>query len=252
MSNLFGWMSRTLVAAFFTLCLTPLTSGANVSLTMTTASNSVSTGNQVSLWLNVLNLSSNDVSWTFPTTIERKVISAHCTFTGSLTLLSAGSTTVVIAPGAFTRREYVTTVPDSAAGQVVLEFPGLDINRAVLEVQPDGNASVTGGKTNSAFNRFISEVEPETPGKGFEPGRFFKEHISSYEPMYFIAGAKSPNAKFQISFAYQLLNTDGALAERVPMLKGFHLAYTQVSLWDWNAASSPFYDTSYKPEIFYA
>ena len=47
------------------------------------------------------------------------------------------------------------------------------------------------------------------PGKPFDPGRFFKEHISGYEPIYFIAGTKSPNAKFQISFMYQLLNEEG-------------------------------------------
>ena len=66
--------------------------------------------------------------------------------------------------------------------------------------------------------------------------------------MYFIAGTKSPNAKFQISFAYQLLNTAGPLATRVPALKGFHVAYTQTSLWDLTGPSATFYDTSYKPD----
>ena len=252
MSYSSGCITRIFVAALFALCLVPSTRAADVSLTMTTASNSVSAGEQISFWLNVLNPSTNDVSWTFPATIERKIIAANGTFTGSLTLLSAESKAVIIPPGAFARREYVTTVPGAAAGQVVLELPGLPINRTVLEVQPAGNVSVTGADANSAFDRFVSKVEPETPDKGFGPGVFFKEHISGYEPMYFIAGTKSPNAKFQISFAYQLLNNQGPLAEKAPALKGFHLAYTQVSLWDWNAASSPFYDTSYKPEIFYA
>jgi len=252
MNNLSGWIRRTFAAALFALCFTPSVHGADFALTMTTASNSVSAGGQVSLWLNVLNPTSSDISWTFPATIDRKIISARGTFTGSLTLHSAESNAVVIAPGAFARREYVTTVPASATGQIVLEFSGLNVNRTVLEVQTAGTMSVTAGKTGSAFNRFISQVEPETPDKGNEPGSFFKEHISGYEPMYFIAGTKSPNAKFQVSFAYQLLNNEGALAENVPLLKGFHLAYTQVSLWDWNAASSPFYDTTYKPELFYA
>jgi len=35
-------------------------------------------------------------------------------------------------------------------------------------------------------------------------------------------------------------------------MKGLHLAYTQTSLWDWNAASRPFYDSSYKPEVLYS
>ena len=61
-----------------------------------------------------------------------------------------------------------------------------------------------------------------------------------------------PGAKFQISFAYQLVNSHGWLAEHAPALKGFHIAYTQTSLWDWKGNSAPFYDTSYKPELLYS
>jgi outer membrane phospholipase A len=127
------------------------------------------------------------------------------------------------------------------------------VNGAVLNVQaPVGNADAS-AKTNALFFlRFINAAGPNAPGKGSEPDQFFKEHISGYEPMYIILGAKSPNAKFQVSFAYQLLNNDGALAADYPALKGFHLGYTQTSLWDWHKASAPFYDTSYRPELFYA
>jgi outer membrane phospholipase A len=55
-----------------------------------------------------------------------------------------------------------------------------------------------------------------------------------------------------MSFMYQLLNNEGPLATKAPALKGFHIAYTQTSLWDWNAPSAPFFDTSYKPEFLYA
>jgi len=244
---------HALALVFFSLCLAPFARGEDATLTVTVASESVTAGDQVSVWLNALNASSNEISWTFPQKIERKIISAQGTFDGSLELRSAESNAVVIAPGAFVRREYVSTVPDAVAGQVVMEFPGLNANRAVLDVQVSaGGANAPEKKADSAFARYIKEAEPAEPGKGFEPGRFFKEHISGYEPMYFIAGTKSPNAKFQISFAYQLLNNDGPLGEKVPALKGFHIAYTQVSLWDWNGPSEPFYDTSYKPEFFYA
>ncbi len=69
--------------------------------------------------------------------------------------------------------------------------------------------------------------------------------------MYFVAGPDSPNAKFQFSLKYQLLNSEGPLAQKVPFLKGLHVAYTQTSLWDWNKASAPFLDSSYKPEVLY-
>jgi phospholipase A1/A2 len=80
---------------------------------------------------------------------------------------------------------------------------------------------------------------------------FFKEHFFPYEPFYFIAGPDAPNAKFQISFKYRILNNRGALAQRVPWLTGLHAAYTQTSLWDLSQPSSPFLDTSYKPELLY-
>ena len=137
-------------------------------------------------------------------------------------------------------------MPAEIAGLVVVEFPGLNVNRVVLDVRIPAATN-----TDSFFTRYVKKVEPETPGKGSEPDRFFKEHISGYEPMYFIGGTKSPNVKFQISFAYQLLNNDGPLAEKAPILKGFHVAYTQTSWWDINGSSSPFYDTTYRPEFFY-
>ncbi|MEY4917205.1 MAG: hypothetical protein RL616_1118, partial [Verrucomicrobiota bacterium] len=177
------------------------------------------------------------------------IISAQGTFTGTLTLAVAETNVVVIAAGAFVRREYVSAVPNQITGQAVMEFPSLNANRVVLDV---ANAGLPVRKPDSAFERFITEVEPTAPDKGDGPARFFKEHISAYEPMYFIAGSQSPNAKFQISFAYQILNSDGRLARKVPALKRLNLAYTQTSLWDLGADSAPFYDTSYQPEIFYA
>ena len=168
-------------------------------------------------------------------------------------LRCAESNGVTIVPGAFVRREYLSTMPNSITGRVVIEFPGLKANRVVLDMEAPAPVVIAPGKeTDSVFTRFIKEVEPEEPGKGFDPGWFFQEHISGYEPFYFIAGTKSPNAKFQISFAYQLLDNEGWLATNAPALKGFHIAYTQSSLWDWNAPSAPFYDTSYKPEFFYS
>ena len=168
-------------------------------------------------------------------------------------LRCAESNGVTIVPGAFVRREYLSTMPNSITGRVVIEFPGLKANRVVLDVEAPAPVAIAPEKgTDPFFTRFIKEVEPEEPGKGFDPGWFFQEHISGYEPFYFIAGTKSPNAKFQISFAYQLLDNEGWLATNAPALKGFHIAYTQSSLWDWNAASAPFYDTSYKPEVFYS
>jgi outer membrane phospholipase A len=210
----------------------------------------VAAGGKINVWLNALNATTNEISWTFPPRIQSKIISSQGEFDGSLELRLAETNAVVIAPGAFARCEYVSSVPDEIAGQVVMEFPALNVNRAVLDVQaPVATTAAPEKKADSLFTRYVKEAEP---GKGSEPGDFFKEHISGYEPMYLIIGTKTPDTKFQISFAYQLLNNDGPLAEAAPALKGFHIAYTQTSLWDRGGSSSPFYDTSYKPEFFYA
>jgi outer membrane phospholipase A len=69
--------------------------------------------------------------------------------------------------------------------------------------------------------------------------------------MYFIGGSKSPNVKFQLSIRYRLLTPTGPLATKYPLLKGFNFAYTQTSFWDFSGPSPFFFDTSYKPEVFY-
>lgn len=80
----------------------------------------------------------------------------------------------------------------------------------------------------------------------FDPVDYFRRHISPYEPIYFIAGGEDPNAKFQFGFKYQIFDTNS------PLLGGFHFAYTQTSLWDLRGPSSPFFDSSYKPEGLYS
>ena len=82
--------------------------------------------------------------------------------------------------------------------------------------------------------------------------RGFLENFALYEPIYFIMGFDKPAAKFQFSFQYQILANEGYLARKFPFLKGICFAYTQRSLWDITSNSSPFYDTSYMPEFFYA
>ncbi len=62
-------------------------------------------------------------------------------------------------------------------------------------------------------------------------------------------GTKAPAAKFQFSFKYRLLTFDPGATEAPKQTLQF--AYTQRSLWDINASSSPFYDTSYMPALFY-
>ena len=240
------------IIALTVLCLLPVARGEDVLLTFTMPSARTTPGVAESVWLNALNASTNEVAWTFPTTIETRVV-ATPGLPGLVLEMRYGETNAVVIPaGAFVRREYFFTVPSAVAGQVVLEFPKLNANRIVLEVVPViPIADTTNRVHDSFFRRYVTDAEPTTHDHSFGPAQFFKEHISGYEPLYFIGGSASPNVKFQISFKYQLLNTYGRLAEFCPPLKGFHIAYTQTSLWNLNGGDPAFYDTSYKPEILY-
>lgn len=79
----------------------------------------------------------------------------------------------------------------------------------------------------------------------------YLENISAYQPIYFLAGTDPEESKFQISLKYRLLTPDKSIVKKYPWSKNFFLAYTQTSFWDLDAASQPFKDTSYKPELFF-
>ena len=213
----------------------------------------VEAGASPCFWLTAFNASDAAVDWTFPP----RVVCRLSWGAASLEVLAdqvgaSPGTRLQIAPGTFARAQYRLTWPERLTGPVRMEFTGLPVAGLALEAQP---ALAKAGPTkpaSSTWERLLRDAEPSQAGTTFTPARFFKEHFFPYDPFYFIAGTESPNAKFQISFRYRLLNEEGWLASRAPALTGLHLAYTQTSLWDWNAESKPFYDSSYKPEVLYA
>ena len=77
------------------------------------------------------------------------------------------------------------------------------------------------------------------------------ERFVSHEPIYFLYGSAAQEVKFQISFKYRLAGKAGESTYSKSAAQGLYLGYTQRSLWDVSAESSPFYDTSYIPELFY-
>ena len=93
----------------------------------------------------------------------------------------------------------------------------------------DGSAEVGEPDTN----RFMSKLTPD-------------------EPLYFAIGWNELiNAKFQFSFKFAFMNPQGTLTRKAPFFSHVYFGYTQTSLWDIEGESKPFYDTSYKPSLFY-
>ena len=80
---------------------------------------------------------------------------------------------------------------------------------------------------------------------------FLSTRFRAHEPIYFLYGCLEPNSKFQISLKYQLFGEDGDIDKVVPWASNLFIAYSQTSFWDIGSDSSPFFDSSYRPELLY-
>lgn len=82
-------------------------------------------------------------------------------------------------------------------------------------------------------------------------GRAFEGRLAPHEAIYFLYGNDDPAAKFQFSFKYRLFYSDEEQQNSSAPRTSVNIAYTQRSPWDTEADSSPFYDTSYMPELIF-
>ncbi len=166
---------------------------------------------------------------------------------------------ISLAPGGFARADLETVLPSVwEAGEAhSIEVPMLEGVRFIVSVagsiddrRPSLANEEPGGSGFREATGAMPDLSPigprELPGQGF-----FRRHFAGYEPVYFVWGPEEPNAKFQVSFRYRVLNPDAELGRWWEWARGLNVAYTQTSLWDLNTPSAPFYDTSYKPEFLW-
>jgi len=159
-----------------------------------------------------------------------------------------------IGPGKFAMRRYELTLPsDASAGLSALDVPAW--GRAALEIAL-ADESEAREQTEAAGVTKADEPATRRPPTNLVRApaaagirRMFADRLAPHEPIYFVYGADAPAAKFQVSFKYKLLDFRDVAPQR--MARTLHLAYTQRSLWDLGGVSSPFYDTSYMPELMY-
>jgi outer membrane phospholipase A len=139
----------------------------------------------------------------------------------------------------FAKKQYGIKLPVYTSGTVRIEPVGIDTNP--LTIQVSKAPSEEWGGQQVPLDDAATLVQS------------FLKDLSVYNPMYFLFGVDPglEQSKFQFSFKYRLFNTEGFLAEKAPWVSGFHLGYTQRSIWDLKSESKPFDDTSYMPEVFY-
>lgn len=161
---------------------------------------------------------------------------------------------VTIAANGFTRLRYTGRLPEGLIGNLVLEPVGLEspplgisVTRAedanAKEPALPANAGPPEGPTADASKTAVSAVGPSDR----DAARFVTA-FSPYEPNYIAAGSNGPtNVKFQVSLKFRLFNPD----TQTPFLEKLYIAYSQTSIWQVGASSAPFYDSSYRPSVFF-
>ncbi len=175
------------------------------------------------------------------------------TWSVTLAPIDSADASVPLAPGRFTARSYRLDAPADAAGLGVLRLdlanaPACEITvpapRQLVAVPESPDASGEAAATESS----AGEITPPRAAVDLFD-RTFLERISAYESVYFIYGPDDPAVKFQFSFKYRLTSLSQPTADALPTTLQF--GFTQRSLWDFDANSSPFYDTSYMPAVFF-
>ncbi len=176
-------------------------------------------------------------------------LTAHANLDGRLVavdFVAQGAGRLPLPPGSFGLRSYVAEQPPPGTGLIALEFDaGLPIVlRTALAI--DASAPTpTAPDPEPAPAPLRHLVHLNTASSAIE--RTFSGRLGLHEAIYFIYGPDAPAAKFQISFKYRLMQL--ARADEQGFTHNFQVGYTQRSLWDIKASSSPFYDTSYMPEL---
>lgn len=202
----------------------------------------VAVGAEVRLNLVVLNPDAVALTLSLPTVIKGSLCDeTHC-WPVELEAPALGNP-VMVAPGGFAVREYRFTLPRPATGILVLDITDPVAAKVAIEARSELQS---GASVQAPLSNF---VPPQTVEAAIH--RTFAGRFSAHEPIYFIYGEGPQAAKFQFSFKYRLLGTGGELSEKIPALRRLFIGYTQRSLWNIDDNSSPFYDTSYMPELLF-
>ncbi|HRI81473.1 MAG TPA: phospholipase A [Opitutaceae bacterium] len=204
----------------------------------------VGVGAEVGVELVLLNPAAETVALTLPGSLSGRLSADHYRqWPVQLQAVLRETEPVTVAARGFAVRDYVLRLPAEARGRLVLELPPPFAGKLALEV----HAAMSEAKPVRA--PLSNLVPPRTVEAAVQ--RTFARRFSAHEPIYFIYGNEAQAAKFQFSFRYRIAGAEPAPGEEVAAVHRWFFGFTQRSLWDITAYSSPFYDTSYMPELFF-
>ena len=172
---------------------------------------------------------------------------------------NGGSSHLNLAKGQYRKVSYSGELPAKLRGLVRIEPVDYDASAVVVTmVRPDasigalpesGDPSDISASANgdpASDGGATSVKAPPTAVDLLNASRF-----SFKDPMYFIIGnsGRDLSAKFQLSFKYRVFQPDDPRSRG--LIDNLYFGYTQFSIWDLQAPSSPFRDTNYRPSLYY-
>ncbi|MFP4281540.1 MAG: phospholipase A [Opitutales bacterium] len=154
--------------------------------------------------------------------------------------------------GSRASRRYTFTVPAEAGGELLLAVDLGDHRSTTLlsrPIAPDTTPSALAGTPREQAGPPPSPTRPGTlvPLVGNLQKGFY-DRFAAHESVYIVGGNLKPSVKFQFSFKYRLATLYDAQPDELPTT--LQVGYTQRTLWAVKDSSSPFYDSSYMPELF--
>ncbi|MFT3780464.1 MAG: phospholipase A [Nibricoccus sp.] len=238
-------MKRCVLLVFMTVLLSGRSYAQAVTAALIVPEQGLTPGTRVNANIALLNPSGQPARVAFPITLTGRLTTEGKQW--PLVIEIKTMPVPVIAAGSFSSATCSFVVPKDALGRLVLEIDEPAV-RAVVDISQIPSSST------------VTENEKEVTAPLSDPAkvpalsqfhRVFAENISTHLPIYFLFGPKKPAAKYQFSFKYRIVGDRSPAGTLSPPLRGLYFGYTQRSVWDITSYSSPFYDTSYMPELMW-
>jgi outer membrane phospholipase A len=198
---------------------------------------SVPAGGVVTLEVLVTNGGTQPIRWTVAKSLDARLHSGSARSENVILTTADAQGDRIVPPGGYLQLPYQFRLQFGLSGPVVLELTQVEAQPVMFSVvygEDAVRASVAAGLPETGQDRVAHETALRRSTQ-LLPG------LSRYEPVYFgMGGNGGLNAKFQFSLKYQPFDLIPA-----------YFSYSQTSLWDLHDSSGPFYDTSYRPRLFF-
>lgn len=198
-------------------------------------------GQPVSLFLMITNETEQPLEVAIPAQLDLRFTSGHEAISAAFTAdPPPPSAAIQLAPQTFRKIRYTGTLPAALQGTASVAVRNVPSNSVMISVQV-------------ATSSTAAAQEPASAPASLRSPPFWSA-LSAYDPMYFAIGvgtSSDTTSKFQLSLKLQFFTEDSSLARGTPFLHDLYFGYTQTSIWNLGQSSSPFYDTSYQPRLFY-